>query len=65
MAEAGAAAIMADKDLNDESLAGLLQDWLSSRDALQARALKARALAKPDALQRITDICLELAGAHA
>jgi UDP-N-acetylglucosamine--N-acetylmuramyl-(pentapeptide) pyrophosphoryl-undecaprenol N-acetylglucosamine transferase len=65
MAEAGAAAIMADKDLNDESLAGLLQDWLSSRDELQARALKARALAKPDALKRITDVCLELAGASA
>jgi UDP-N-acetylglucosamine--N-acetylmuramyl-(pentapeptide) pyrophosphoryl-undecaprenol N-acetylglucosamine transferase len=64
MAEAGAAAIMADKDLNDESLAGLLQDWLSSRDELKARALKARALAKPDALRRITDICLELAGAR-
>ncbi|MCH6550002.1 MAG: undecaprenyldiphospho-muramoylpentapeptide beta-N-acetylglucosaminyltransferase [Proteobacteria bacterium] len=65
MAEAGAAAIMAEKDLSDESLAGLLKDWLSSRDELKTRASKARALAKPDALQRITDVCLELAGASA
>ncbi len=65
MADAGAAAIMAERDLNDESLAGLLQNWLSSRDELKTRASKARALAKPDALKRITDLCLEAAGASA
>ncbi len=65
MADAGAAAIMAERDLNDESLAGLLQNWLSSRDELKTRAAKARALHKPDALKRITDLCLEAAGASA
>jgi UDP-N-acetylglucosamine--N-acetylmuramyl-(pentapeptide) pyrophosphoryl-undecaprenol N-acetylglucosamine transferase len=65
MAEAGAAAIVAEKDLSDESLAGILVNWLTSRDELKSRANKARALAKPDALNRITDHCLEVAGASA
>jgi UDP-N-acetylglucosamine--N-acetylmuramyl-(pentapeptide) pyrophosphoryl-undecaprenol N-acetylglucosamine transferase len=65
MAEAGAAAIMAESDLSDESLAGLLQEWLGSREILKSRASKARALAKPDALARITEFCLAAAGARA
>lgn len=64
MAEAGAAAIMAERDLSDESLAGLLRSWLTNRNELKARAAKARTLAKPDALDRITGLCLELAGAR-
>jgi UDP-N-acetylglucosamine--N-acetylmuramyl-(pentapeptide) pyrophosphoryl-undecaprenol N-acetylglucosamine transferase len=65
MADAGAAAIMPETDLSDESLAGLLKSWLTSREELKSRAKKARALAKPDALNRITEHCLELAGANA
>jgi len=65
MAEVGAAAIVAEKDLSDESLAGLLQTWLLSRDELTSRASKARSLARPNALGRITDLCLEVAGANA
>ncbi len=65
MAEAGAAAIMAEKDLSDESLADLFKDWLVSRDELKTRATKARALATPNALNRITELCLEVAGARA
>ncbi|MFQ5546980.1 MAG: undecaprenyldiphospho-muramoylpentapeptide beta-N-acetylglucosaminyltransferase [Woeseia sp.] len=65
MAEAGAATIMAEANLSDESLASLLQNWLASRDQLKARAARARALAKPHALDRITNCCLELAGARA
>ncbi len=65
MAEAGAAAIVTEADLSDVSLAGVLRSWLISREELQRRATKARALAKPDALSRITDICLEVAGASA
>jgi UDP-N-acetylglucosamine--N-acetylmuramyl-(pentapeptide) pyrophosphoryl-undecaprenol N-acetylglucosamine transferase len=65
MAEAGAAAIVTEADLSDESLAGVLRNWLISREELQRRATKARALAKPDALSRITAICLEVAGASA
>jgi len=63
MTEAGAAALMPERDLSDESLAGLLSSWLASRDELLERARKSRSLAHPDALQRITDYCLEAAGA--
>ncbi len=63
MTDAGAAALMPEKDLSDETLAGLLKHWLASRDALLQRALKSRALAHPDALRRITNYCLEAAGA--
>ena len=62
MADAGAAALLPEKDLSDEALAGLLKNWLESRDALLQRALKSRALAHPDALRRITGFCLEAAG---
>ena len=65
MAEAGAAAIVTEADLSDVSLAGVLRNWLVSREELQRRATKARALARPDAVSRITDICLEVAGASA
>jgi UDP-N-acetylglucosamine:LPS N-acetylglucosamine transferase len=54
---------MPETDLSDETLAGLLREWLASRDGLLQRALKSRALARPDALRRITDYCLETAGA--
>ena len=65
MVEAGAAVIMAEADLCEESLADLLKKWLISRDELKTRATKARSLAKPNALNRITDLCLELAGTSA
>ncbi len=65
MADAGAAALIPETELSDESLAGLLRQWLSSRDDLLKRALKSRELARPDALQRITNYCLEAAGATA
>ncbi len=62
MRDAGAGAIMQERDLSAESLAEELQRWLSSRENLMARAQKARALAKPEALARITELCLEQAG---
>jgi len=62
MVEAGAADILEQSRLNGESLAGLLQPWLTSRDALLVRARKARALAVPDSLSRITGHCLAAAG---
>ena len=65
MADAGAAAIVAERDLSDESLARLLENWLSSRDELIVRASRARALHTPDALSRISNLCLEVAGANA
>ncbi len=63
MTDAGAAALIPETELSDESLAGLLRQWLSSRDDLRKRALKSRELARPDALARITNYCLEAAGA--
>jgi len=65
MADVGAAAIIQESELTSRSLSGLLIDWLRDRSELQSRAARARALAKPDALQRISSICLELAGAAA
>jgi UDP-N-acetylglucosamine--N-acetylmuramyl-(pentapeptide) pyrophosphoryl-undecaprenol N-acetylglucosamine transferase len=63
-ADAGAAVILQEKDLNAETLAEWLGKWLSSREDLGARAVKARSLAKPKALERIAELCLELAGAR-
>ena len=62
MTEAGAGAIMQESNLSDDSLANELRRWLTSRDALLERALKARELAAPHALRRITEFCLEQAG---
>ena len=62
MENVGAAAIISESDLSAELLANLLREWLSSRQALLERASKARELAKPQALARITEICLEQAG---
>jgi UDP-N-acetylglucosamine--N-acetylmuramyl-(pentapeptide) pyrophosphoryl-undecaprenol N-acetylglucosamine transferase len=65
LAEAGAGMIIPESDLTPEFLAGLLREWLQSRAELQRRAARARALSCPDALRRITDVCLEQAGALA
>jgi UDP-N-acetylglucosamine--N-acetylmuramyl-(pentapeptide) pyrophosphoryl-undecaprenol N-acetylglucosamine transferase len=62
MVNAGAAAIIAEKDLGETALAALLTEWLASRDGLCRRAETARSLAAPDALSRITESCLALAG---
>jgi len=62
MADAGAATVVQQSELSDESLAGVLKSWLGSRDALLERARKSRLLARPDALSRITSLCLESAG---
>ena len=65
LADAGAALIVAESELTPAHLAGLLRDWLQSRAELQQRAAKARALSRPDSLRRITEVCLEQAGAVA
>ena len=62
MTKAGAAAIIQESDLTFGCLAGLLREWLQSREALLRRAEKARRLAAPNALNRITELCLEQAG---
>jgi UDP-N-acetylglucosamine--N-acetylmuramyl-(pentapeptide) pyrophosphoryl-undecaprenol N-acetylglucosamine transferase len=62
MVEAGAAAVIQEADLSDESLAGELKHWMTSRKDLLERARRARQLARPEALKRITELCLQLAG---
>ncbi len=65
MADAGAALIIPESELTPDHLADLLREWLQSRAELQQRAARARALSSPDSLKRITDVCLEQAGAFA
>ena len=65
MVEAGAALIIPEAELSPQHLAEVLCEWLQSRAGLQQRAAKARALSTPDSLSRITEICLEQAGAIA
>ena len=62
MVDSGAAAVLAENELSDKTLARLLQEWLVSRDGLLKRALRARSLAQPNALGRITKLCLEASG---
>jgi len=62
MAAAGAAAIIQERELTPALLTELLRDWLQSRASLMHKAEKARSLAKPDSLRRITELCLEQAG---
>jgi UDP-N-acetylglucosamine--N-acetylmuramyl-(pentapeptide) pyrophosphoryl-undecaprenol N-acetylglucosamine transferase len=59
---AGAAAILQQAEMTDESLAALMGSWLGSRESLLDRACKSRAMAMPDALGRITNHCLAAAG---
>ena len=62
MVDSGAAVIIQESELTAQSLSDLLNDCLCARSELQSRAAKARALSSPDSLQRISSICLELAG---
>ncbi len=63
MVDAGAAAMIAESELTAESLAELLREWLQSRALLSKSAKTARSLACPNSLSRITEICLQQAGA--
>jgi len=63
--ECGAAVIVQERDLDEQSLAELLEVQLESRDVLAKRAERARELAHPEALDMITGYCLEAAGGRA
>jgi UDP-N-acetylglucosamine--N-acetylmuramyl-(pentapeptide) pyrophosphoryl-undecaprenol N-acetylglucosamine transferase len=63
LADAGAAWLMQQRDLNPQKLAALIGGL--TRDALAAMAAKGRALAKPEATARIADICEELVRSEA
>ncbi len=63
--ERGAAVILQERDLDEQSLAALLEAQLESRDVLADRAARARELANPEALDLIARYCLEAAGVRA
>jgi len=65
LVDAGAAALIQEANLSPDGLAALLSEWLSDRSALLKRARLAREQARPDALRRITHVCLQQAGAAA
>jgi UDP-N-acetylglucosamine--N-acetylmuramyl-(pentapeptide) pyrophosphoryl-undecaprenol N-acetylglucosamine transferase len=65
LANAGAAQVVPESEMTPDYLAALLREWLQSRAQLAKRAAQARALAAPDALRRITEVCLEQAGVAA
>jgi UDP-N-acetylglucosamine--N-acetylmuramyl-(pentapeptide) pyrophosphoryl-undecaprenol N-acetylglucosamine transferase len=65
MANSGAAVIIDQSMLSAEVLAGQLREWLLSREGLLVKAEKAHGLARPGALARITELCLEQAGGPA
>lgn len=62
LVDAGAALLIDESSLSEASLAASLKEWFCERAVLQTRADKARSLARPDALRRISSVCLELAG---
>ena len=61
LVEAGAAELIQERDISEQRLAQVLGPLLRDRRKLAAMAVKARGFARPDALQRITSVCLELA----
>ena len=63
LANASAAHLIQQRDLSAEKLAGWLRE--QTRETLAAMAVKARALAKPDAAERVGRVCAEVAGLSA
>ena len=59
LADAGAAVLMPQRELNAASLAGLIRSF--DRTALQGMAQRARAQARPGACAEVADICAALA----
>ncbi|MFT4433780.1 undecaprenyldiphospho-muramoylpentapeptide beta-N-acetylglucosaminyltransferase [Caballeronia sp. 15715] len=63
LANAGAAHLIQQRDLSAEKLAGWLRE--QTRETLASMAGKARALAKPDAAERVGRVCADVAGLSA
>jgi UDP-N-acetylglucosamine--N-acetylmuramyl-(pentapeptide) pyrophosphoryl-undecaprenol N-acetylglucosamine transferase len=62
LAEAGAAEMILQKDLNGAVLAARIVYYFEHRDALRQMEQNMRALGRPDATERIVDLVEELAG---
>lgn len=58
LADAGAAVLMAERDLSVESLVRHLETLLTDAEALRAMAAKARAAGQPDAAEALADLTL-------
>lgn len=59
-----AGVLLPQSELNAENLASLLRELSTRPQELLAWARNARALAKPDAAQRVADACLQCLGLH-
>ncbi|WP_417227551.1 undecaprenyldiphospho-muramoylpentapeptide beta-N-acetylglucosaminyltransferase [Amphritea sp.] len=60
LAEAGAALLIQQHELNRDRLINILTEQLNDREVLLDMAQKARQLGQPDASQTVADICLEV-----
>ncbi len=61
LADAGAAILLPQADLNAAGLAGMLADFSAQRDVLLEMASRAREQAMPDAARRVAELCLKVA----
>jgi UDP-N-acetylglucosamine--N-acetylmuramyl-(pentapeptide) pyrophosphoryl-undecaprenol N-acetylglucosamine transferase len=61
LVDAGAAILMPESDLTQQSLTKLLSQLLSDRSRLQTMACAARERARPNAADRVAELCLEVA----
>ena len=60
LSDHGAAVLLPQNEMTAEKLAKLLRDL--TREKLSVMAQHARSMAKPDAAQRVAQVCEELAG---
>lgn len=60
LVEAGAAILINQKDFTSASLSECLTDFYQHPDKLQSMGIKAKSLAKPDATDQVTEVCLRL-----
>lgn len=60
LAEAGAAILIQQSELNRDRLINILTEQLHDREVLLQMAQQARQLGQPDASQKVADICLEV-----
>ncbi|MEX0429963.1 undecaprenyldiphospho-muramoylpentapeptide beta-N-acetylglucosaminyltransferase [Spiribacter insolitus] len=61
LVNAGAARMIADRDLTPDSLAALLSELLGDRDRLRTMSAAAHQVGRPAAAERVADICMEVA----
>ncbi|HET8711881.1 MAG TPA: UDP-N-acetylglucosamine--N-acetylmuramyl-(pentapeptide) pyrophosphoryl-undecaprenol N-acetylglucosamine transferase, partial [Spongiibacteraceae bacterium] len=64
LSEQHAGVLVPQSELNAEHLASLLREMSAKPQELLAWAHNARALAKPDAAQRVASACLECIGSN-